>query len=291
MKALNFHHLRYFHAVAECGSLTTAAATLRVAQSAVSVQIKQLEASLGVLLFEREHKTLKLTEEGRIVLEYARAIFQTGGELLATLHNRSSLFSKKLHVGAVATLSRNFQLRFLRSMIEAMDVEVIIRSGGLGELLTALEAHRLDLVLTNTPVRAAPGSSLRAHLVDKQSVSLIRHPAWPAKRKFRFPSDLVDVPLILPATGNEIRQSFDVIVESAGIPLLIAAEADDMAMLRLLARETRGMALLPTVVVADELAAGTLAEVCPVPHLFEHFYAITCRRRHPNPLLLQLLHG
>ncbi|MEI2421288.1 LysR family transcriptional regulator, partial [Arthrospira platensis SPKY2] len=107
MSQLNYHHLKYFYAVAEAGNLTNAAALLNVSQSSVSVQIKQLELSLGVALFDREHKSLQLTEEGKIALHYARSIFRTGEELIATIGNKTGPFRQKLHVGAVATLSRN----------------------------------------------------------------------------------------------------------------------------------------------------------------------------------------
>jgi LysR family transcriptional activator of nhaA len=69
----------------------------------------------------------------------------------------------------------------------------------------------------------------------------------------------------------------------------VLAEVDDMTMLRLLARESNGVTLVPPIVVRDELASGKLVEHCLVPNVKEHFYAITQRRRFPNPLLLELL--
>ena len=84
MAKLNYHHLRYFHIVAHEGHLTKAAEKLNVAQSALSSQIRQLEARLGQLLFERRGRALHLTEAGRIALDHADAIFATGNELVAT---------------------------------------------------------------------------------------------------------------------------------------------------------------------------------------------------------------
>ena len=66
-------------------------------------------------------------------------------------------------------------------------------------------------------------------------------------------------------------------------------DADDMATMRLLVRDTKGMALLPSVVVRDELRAGVLSEYCIVPDLFETFYAITVDRQFAHPLLPVLL--
>jgi LysR family transcriptional activator of nhaA len=88
---------------------------------------------------------------------------------------------------------------------------------------------------------------------------------------------------------SDIRIAFDRLLDQAGIVPTILAEVDDMAMLRLLARETEGVTLVPPIVVRDELAAGTLIEYCPVPELTESFYAIVQRRRFPNPLIGELL--
>jgi LysR family transcriptional activator of nhaA len=64
---------------------------------------------------------------------------------------------------------------------------------------------------------------------------------------------------------------------------------DDMAMLRLLDRERIGLAVVPTIVVRDELEARVLVEIAPLPQLNETFFAITLARRFPNPLLKVLI--
>jgi LysR family transcriptional activator of nhaA len=78
-------------------------------------------------------------------------------------------------------------------------------------------------------------------------------------------------------------------MERTGIIPRIAAEADDMAMLRLLARNGVGLALLPPVVVQDELASGHLRELVKLEEITEVFCAVTVRRRFPNPLVANLL--
>jgi len=80
-------------------------------------------------------------------------------------------------------------------------------------------------------------------------------------------------------------------MEQAGVRPLVAAEVDDMAMLRLMARETRGVALVPPVVVKDELERKVLVEWARVPGLKETFYAVTASRRFANPLLKLLIAG
>lgn len=128
MDTLNYHHLRYFREVAHEGNLTRVAERLNLSQSALSTQIKQLEGRLGHALFDRAGRQLTLTEVGRIALDHADRIFGTGEELIATLR-RSSDARPPLRVGAQPTLSRNFQLQFLRPIIRAGDTGVILRSG------------------------------------------------------------------------------------------------------------------------------------------------------------------
>lgn len=286
---LNYHHLRYFHAIVQEGSLTAAADRLNVAQSSLSVQLKQLEASLDCALFDRQHKSLTLTDEGRLIFDYADTIFKTGNEMLATLDKRGTRFKDVIRVGAVATLSRNFQMAFLRRVIDNEALEVVIHSASMGELVDQLTAHTLDLVLSNHPVRRDANRSLRSRLVAEQPVSLIGAKRFKKRRTFRFPEDLQDVPLVLPSLESDIRIRFDGILEKHDFTPLVAAEADDMAMLRLLARETDGIALLPPVVVQEELAAGTLHDLFQVPGLQERFYALTIAQRFPNPYLKELL--
>src|SRR5512137_38669 len=104
MPELNYHHLRYFHAVAHEGNLTRAAARLNLAPSALSAQIRALEDRLGQPLFERSGRRLVLTEAGRIALAHADAIFAAGEELVATLQETRRA-QRILRVGALATLS------------------------------------------------------------------------------------------------------------------------------------------------------------------------------------------
>lgn len=288
MSTLNFHHLRYFWAVAKEGNLTRAAAQLHVSQSALSAQIKDLERQLGQPLFQRTGRTLTLTEAGRIALAHAERIFATGNELVAALREGSGLERQVLRIGAVATLSRNFQENFIRPLIDQPGVELVLSSGNLPELLARLRVHSVDLVLSNQRVHASTADPWRCRRIASQPVSVVGPPG--DGHRFRFPDDLVDRPLVLPGRDNDIRAAFDLRCEQLGVRYQLRAEVDDMALLRLLARDTDCLALLPSVVVQDELTSGRLVEYAVVPDLFEHFYAVTVQRRYEPPLVRTLLH-
>jgi LysR family transcriptional activator of nhaA len=284
---LNYHHLRYFQVVAHEGNLTRAAERLNVAQSALSSQIRQLEQRLGQQLFERRGRALHLTEAGRIALDHADSIFSTGRELVETLRQASHA-RRVLRVGAMATLSRNFQLQFLRPLLGRADVEVVLRSAGAEELILGLEGLQLDLVLTNQPPAGDGLTSFVVHRLDEQPVSLIgasvfAEPGLPLRER------LSRHPLVLPGRSSGVRLGFEALADSLGVFPQIAAEVDDMAMMRLLVREGAGLAVLPPIVVRDELASRALIEIEKLPGLREAFYGVHIQRRFPNPLLRELL--
>lgn len=286
MSRLNYNHLRYFWVVAHEGGLNRAAERLNVAQSALSLQIKTLEEQIGHRLFERAGRRMTLTEAGRIALDYADTVFKAGEEMMMTLAGRGTAERQAFRVGAVTTLSRNFQLRFLQPLMSRRDVELIVRSGVLRDLLAQLENHTLDVVLANDSAPRDAMARFRTQLLDSQPVSLVGRPR---RRKFRFPRDLAETPVLLPSADSGMRFAFDRAMEAAGVRPLIHAEVDDMAMLRLLARERDGLALVPPIVVRDELEAGVLVEHFRLPDVQERFYAIVSKRRFPNPLLASVL--
>ncbi len=287
MADLNYHHLHLFRAVAHDGNLTRTAQRLNLSQSALSVQIRKLEARLNHPLFERRGRQLHLTEAGRIALDHADAIFAVGAELLGTLRDTGRGL-QVLRVGALATLSRNFQLGFLRPVLGQPDSEVILRSGSLSELLHGLETLNLDVVLTNQPPQRDATTPFVSHRLAEQPASLV----GTASRLLgtdTLRDRLARLPVILPSTNSSIRIGFDALVAQLGIRPRIVAEVDDMAMMRLLAREDAGLAVLPLIAIKDELEQGILIEANRLPGISETFYAVTLERRFPNPLLQRLI--
>ena len=287
MPRLNYNHLRYFWAVAHNGNLTRTAEQLHVSQSALSLQIRKLEEQLGHELFERRGKQLVLTEAGRLALDHADVIFAAGDELLSTLlhaaHPRAVL-----RVGALATLSRNFQTRFLEPLFGRDDVGMVVRSGQLADLLAQLEAHRLDVVLTNSVPPRDAATPWIVDLIDEQPVALVGFPERGRGRR-DLARLLAEEPLIVPTVETSIRAAFDALVHRLEVSPNLVAEVDDMALIRLLARRGEGLAVIPPIVARDELAAGTLVEVAQLPEIAEAFHAITLARKFPNPLLAELL--
>ena len=285
MENLNYHHLRYFREVATEGHLGRTAARLNVSQSSISLQIKQLEDRIGQSLFDRAGRSLVLTEARRIALDYADRIFSTGDELLSTM-NQTGAASRQLRVGALSTLSRNFQLQFLRPLIANGSFNIILKSGNTKLLMEDLTTQALDVVLTTEVPHNENGVYFAAQKIAEQTVGLHGRPDFMVRKNL---SDLLqNAPLILP-TESVIRAGFENLIVKLGVQPNIVANVDDMAMVRLLAREGIGVAVAPAVVLADEIIAGSV-ETAPFELGFvEPFYAVTLPRKFPHPALVDLL--
>jgi LysR family transcriptional activator of nhaA len=288
MVALNYHHLRYFWAVAHDGNLTRTAERLNVSQSALSLQIKKLEERLGQELFERRGKQLALTEAGAIALDHADVIFAAGEELLDTLLERDVAEETVLRIGALSTLSRNFQIEFVRPLFGERGIHFKFRSGSLTELTALLQAQKIDVVLTDQAPARGSDSPWISRTISEQNVSLVGYPKRVAKKR-ALKSLLEKEPLLVPSKESGVRLGFDALVDQLGVKPKILAEVDDMALLRVLVREDIGLAVVPPIVVRDELASGRLVEAAELPRISETFYALTMPRRFPNPALRKLL--
>ena len=288
LEQFNFHHLLYFWRVAKLGHLTRAAEALNTSQSALSAQIRQLEERLGETLFHREGRRLVLTETGHLVLSYAENIFGLGQELLGRLEGRDQGITR-LRVGSVATLSRNYQENWIKPLLADPAVVLTLESGPLEGLLERLTQHQLDVVLANEAVPADPERPLYCKFLGSQAVSLVGPPGRWAAGSLRVPEDLQGVDIALPGPRHAVRAQFDALCASVGIRPRLRAEVDDMAMLRLIARDSGWLTLLPGVVVQDELRSGALVAVGQLAELQERFYAITTVHRHRIEMLERLL--
>lgn len=285
MEQLNYHHLRYFREVAHEGNLSNAAERLNISQSAISIQIKNLEERLGNPLFERIGRKLVLTEVGRITLDYADRIFSSGEELLATL-KRSSTTLPVLRVGSLSTLSRNFQMAFLKPAFAEKNLEITLKSGNTLTLLDDLRSLSLDVVLTTELPVGEENTQFAAQRISEQQVCI--H-GLPHLLKYETLEDLLQkAPLILP-NDSAIRSAFASLATRLGIVPRVMTNVDDMAMVRLITREGAGLAIAPSVVFADEIKSGKIATAPFALDISEPFYAVTINRTYSHPTLKTLM--
>lgn len=292
MKRINYHHLYYFWRIAVVGKLTDVAAELHISQSALSAQIKQLEEQVKRPLFIRQNRQLTLTSEGKKVLRYAQEIFTIGNELEHLIQKGIAPDNQHITIGVLNNLSRNFVDDFISPLLLQANTTFRLETRGLKNLLKGLANHEFDLILTNATIAGTDSDSAndtlwQTQLVKQQPIAIV----GPAghKPKTDSLSSYQDRDWILPGRKTEMRSSFESWCAMWQFEPKVKAEADDMAMLRLLARDSRAVAVLPPVVVKDEIAQGILDVYQPVPNAFESFYAITASKRYTPTVVAKLL--
>jgi LysR family transcriptional activator of nhaA len=280
---LNYHQLHYFWVIAQEMSVTKAAKRLRLSQSNLSGQLRTLESSLGQPLFERENRRLRLTEAGRLALDYANGIFASGQELVSALRGRpEARRTPVIRVGALNALSKNLQYEFVRPLLAEGGVNLEMVVGDLATLVRELRDHRLDVVISNVPLRFEQTPELRNHRLGALPVVLVGAARY-APLAQNFPASLAGVPLFLPTRAGRFRSDFDAWTERERLKLEVRAEIEDMALLRLFALSGEGVAVVPEIVVRRDLDDGKLRVIKRLRGLSESFFAVTATRRFPNP--------
>jgi LysR family transcriptional activator of nhaA len=281
---LNYHHLRLFWEVARAGSLKAAASRLHLSQPTISAQIKALEISLDEQLFDRTGRGLKLTTQGRLVMECAAEIFSLGTEMVRSLHGQGSARSLRLNIGITDSLPKLVAWRLIRPAVKAFpNLQLSCAEGHAQELLGSLAAGRLDVVLSD---EAAPSSMpVKAfnHLLGESPVVFCAVPALAKKLSANFPASLKDAPVLLPASRTAWRHELDRWFDSHRIRPHIVAEFDDAALMKVAAADGLGLAPIATTVLEEAVGRYGLKPVGRPVHCRCSCYLIMLERamRHP----------
>lgn len=165
---MELRHLRYFIAVAEEQNVTRAAARLHVSQPPLTRQIQDLEAELGVELFTRTAKTIRLTDAGRVFLRESKAVIQRADAAVAAVRAAAIDQAEELHVGHAPSATADLLPAVLRAFHKALpNVRVTLHDMTATEMLEGLREDRLDAAFLVEPERKLPGGlvfhALRNH--------------------------------------------------------------------------------------------------------------------------------
>lgn len=285
---INYHHLFYFKVIAEEGSVSKAAVKLRVGQPTLSAQLKQFEETLGVQLFERQHKKLILTEQGKVALDYSKNIFRMGSEMYEVLHDRLKPLKPHLHIGALDSIPKQIVLQLVKHAYRISPCQVTLSEGKADELLRELGAHRMDLMLTNFLPTGVDAKGLFPKSITKKNVAIYGAPKFKGLRK-GFPKSISGEPVILPSYDSRLRQDLDHWAKAHSIELNIIAESQDIAIKKLMA--TEGMGLMPsaTHTVTGQVLRGELVEIGLLQGVHEELLLVTAQRKIQNPIAAKLI--
>jgi LysR family transcriptional activator of nhaA len=288
MEWLNYHHLRYFWAVAREGSVTRAAEKLHISQPTVSAQIRELEEALGERLFLRTGRTLALTDVGRTVFRYADEIFGLGRELLDTVKGRPTGRPARLSVGIANVVPKLVAYRLIEPALQLPEPVLIeCVEDRPDRLLAELAVHTLDVVLNDAPVGPLVNVRAYSHLLGDCSVTVFGVPAL-ARHARRFPASLDGAPFLLPTQNTALRRGLDQWFDEQRIRPQVVGEFEDSALLKVFGQAGRGLFTAPTA-IADEVrrqyGVRRIGEIEPVR---ERFYAISVERRLKHPAVVAI---
>ena len=285
---INYHHLFYFKTIAEEGTVSRAAERLRIGQPTLSAQLKQFEEAIGVRLFEREHKKLILTEQGKVALDYAKGIFRMGSEMYEVLHDRLKPLRPSLHVGSLDSIPKQIVLQLVKHAFKISPCQVTLSEGSSDVLLRELGAHRIDIVVSNFLPSGTDGKGLFPKAIAKTNVAFFGSAKYKHLRK-GFPNSIAGQPIIVPTYDSKLRSDLDHWAKVHGIELNIVVEGQDIATKKLMAID--GLGVLPTAIhtVNRQVLSGELMEIGRLQGVHEELFLITVQRKIANPIALKLV--
>jgi LysR family transcriptional activator of nhaA len=286
---LNYHHLLYFWTVARDGTIAKASEALLLSQPTISEQVRSLEESLGVKLFQKEGRNLVLTEEGRIAYEYADEIFSRGRELMDILRGRKSGRVMRFTIGIADVVPKLIAYRLILPALElAEPIRLICREGKPDKLLSQLAIHQLDLVISDAPLDPSISIQAYSHLLGRSGLSIFAHPRLAQNCKAKFPACLDEMPFLMPSENTDLRRSLDHWFEVQGVRPIIAGEFDDSALAMAFGEDAVGAFAAPTATEEEICRQFGVSILGHTKDIVESFYAISLDRSLKHPAVIAI---
>lgn len=281
---LNLKHLRYFWSVASHGSITKASDALYVTPQTISGQLRDLEESIGEKLFQREGRNLVLTETGRLVFSYADEIFQLGLELQDVLDGQTPGSTITVKVGVAMIVPKLLAYRVFEPATRMGEsINLIFHEAPLVDLLADLSVHKLDAVLSDSPIN--PTLNIRAynHPLGESGITFFATPKNARKLSDNFPQSLHGFPFLMPSRSSHVRRSLDNWFEQQDIKPDVVAEFDDRALMKAFGEAGTGVFTSPQTMEQDVLDKYGVKVIGRTDEVKESFYLISPERRIKNP--------
>lgn len=208
--------LHVFRLVADTLNFSKAAEELHLSQPAVTSQIRSLEESLGIALFDRVGRNATLTPAGETLLPYVRQIETLTSDALAALAAFGVQEGVELNIGASHTLGVYLLPKLLPMLVRNWPrLRIHVMSGSTTEILNALATHQVSIGLIEAPARRP---DLRIEAFSEDELSLILPPShrW-AKKTILRAAEIVQEPILLRESGSGMRRFVEAYLEKNGV--------------------------------------------------------------------------
>lgn len=265
---LNYNHLHYFHVAAVEGSVAAAAERIGVTQPTVSEQVRVLEKTLGVSLFERTTTGLKLTDAGRLAFEHTSVMFRAGERLVQSLVHNGRDVPRSLRVGLSGAVARSTTTDFLMPLLAIADCTPSIQLGDSAQLVRMLRANELDLVLCETAPPDASRRGLEIALIDETKLVALAPPSVEPT------DDWQNVTLLQYRASSSYRWDVEAYLDARGLRPRIAGEVDDSLFLLEAAARGGYVAFVPRSIARDAIAMRRLRVLARIEPSHASVYAL-----------------
>ncbi|HEV7135712.1 MAG TPA: LysR family transcriptional regulator [Steroidobacteraceae bacterium] len=257
---MNLHHLSIFAAVAGTGSLTASARKLHISQPALSRELKTFEGRLGVTLFERHSRGMRLTQAGEVLHHYAKRLFELERAAETTLSEIAGARRGRLAIGASNTIGTYVLPRLLAAFrAQRPEVEVSVFVGNTEQVSEGVDDMRFNLGFIEGPLHRA---GLHAAIFQQDEIVPVAAPGHPLLRKRRLtPADVSGQPLLVRESGSGTREVVAAALARHGVVKGRTMELGNTEALKRAAMHGGGIAWLPRICMVSEVRAGTLREL------------------------------
>lgn len=254
--------LRYFTALADTLHYGRAAARCHVTQPALSMQVRDLEAALGVALVERTQHGLILTPEGDEVARRAREVLLAVGDLAEWTHHRARALAGRLRLGVIPSIGPYLLPRVLPALHAAYpDLELSLRESQTHYLVEDLVGGRLDLLILALPVA---GDGVETMALFDDVFTLAVHPAHPLARRASVRQyELVAERMLLLEEGHCLRDQALALCHAAGGGDVDDFRASSLATVVQMVMNGYGSTILPELALPVEVGGGDTIRIIP----------------------------
>ena len=282
MASINLNHLHYFYEVARHGSFTRAARELLVSQSALSVQIRALETSLGARLFDRRNAGVVLTDAGQRAFSVAERIFADVDQLIADFRQSDRVQAGAVSVGTVNSIGI-YALPEILTAYRAKypDVRIQIDFRESERVMDQLIQGKTDLAVVPWE-RSYP--DLNAIPLTRQKLFIVAPPGHPLTRAAQVsPRDLEVHPFVGYHEGMHTRAMIDALFKRMAISVRYAVESTNAATIKHMVMAGMGLGFLPEMAVASEIRRGQLVRLDVPPLMMSQDVTLYLRKNRTLP--------
>jgi DNA-binding transcriptional LysR family regulator len=282
-------HVRAFLKVAELESFTRAAVQLHVSQSALTVQIKQLEEELGVLLFDRNKRGVTITAAGRDLLGPLKRLVDDSQAIVGYARDIASVRTGHVAVAALPTIAADVLPRALhRFLLTHPDIRVTVEDVVADRVLELVQKRAVDIGLGAARTR---DHEIAASPLYQDSLAAFVPPDHPLARRGEVTlRELLKFDLIVPNRESSVRRIVEAAFTRERSPMDIRHETNFMPTALAMARSGLGIAILPE--SAADWSAGGLARIPIVRPVMSRQICLLHRRdRALSPAAREFVHA